>query len=74
MLDGVPKGKGFFPEKIWHPGLARDYLLATHNAITFRVEITTADLGLDGFRETGRRFLSNLARISDWTRILGDPS
>ena len=73
MIAGVPRGETSFPDKIWHPGLARDYLLAKHNAITFRVEITTAGLGLDGFRETGRRFLANLARISDWKCVLGDP-
>ena len=72
MIDGVPRGRTSFPDKIWHPGLARDYLLAKRDAITFRVEITTAGLGLDGFRETGRRFLSNLVRISDWKRVLGD--
>ena len=72
MIDGVPRGQTSLPEKIWYPGLARDYLLAKHNAITFRVEITTAGLGLDGFRETGRRFLANLARISDWKHVLAD--
>ena len=72
MIDGVPMGETSFPDKIWHPGLARDYLLAEHDAITFRVEITTAGLGLEGFRETGRRFLSNLACISDWERVLQD--
>lgn len=72
MIDRVPKGKSHLSEKIWHPGLARDYLLAKHNVITFRVEITTAGLGLDGFRETGRRFLENLLRISDWNAVFGN--
>jgi hypothetical protein len=72
MIDGVPKGKISFPEKIWHPGLARDYLLAEHNVISFRVEITTAGLDIDGFQETGRRFLSNFACISDWKSVCGN--
>ncbi len=72
MVDGVPGGRFTLSEKIWHPGLARDYLLAKHNAVTFRVEITTAGQGLDGFRETGRRFLANLADIADWTPACGD--
>lgn len=72
IIDRVPRGRTSLPDKIWHPGLARDYLLAKHNAITFRVEITTAGLGPDDFRETGCRFLSNLLSISDWTRVLGD--
>jgi hypothetical protein len=71
MIDGVPRGRFALSEKIWHPGLARDYLLAKHNAITFRMEVTTAGQGLDGFRETGRRFLANLADISDWTPACG---
>ena len=72
MIAEVPRGDTSFPDKIWHPGLARDYLLAEHNAITFRVEITTAGLGLDGFRETGGRFLANLTRLSDWEHVVGD--
>ncbi len=70
MIDGVPQGDVQFPDTIWHPGLARDYLLAVHNAITFRVEITTAGQGLDSFQETGRRFVENLTRITDWAPVL----
>lgn len=70
LIDGVPKGKTALPQKIWHGGLARDYLLAKHNAVTFRVEVTTHTLGLDGFRETGRRFLENLSRMTDWGPVL----
>jgi hypothetical protein len=69
LIDGVPYGVTKLSEKIWHPGLARDYLLATHNVITFRTEVTTAGQGYDGFRETGHRFLRNLAAIDDWTPV-----
>jgi len=71
MIEGVPHGATSFPEKIWHPGLARDYLLAAHNAITFRVEVTTAGQGHDGFRETAERFLANLAALDDWAPVCG---
>jgi hypothetical protein len=66
IIDGVPKGKTALPDKIWHGGLARDYLLAKHNAVTFRVEVTTYKQGLDGFRETGRRLLENLSTFTEW--------
>jgi hypothetical protein len=66
LITGVPKGKTALPPKIWHPGLARDYLLAKYNAVTFRVELTTNDQGLDGFRQTARQFLENLSRLADW--------
>jgi hypothetical protein len=66
LIDGVPKGKTALPEKIWHGGLARDYLLAKHNAVTFRVEVTTYGQGLEGFRQTGRRFLENLSALKEW--------
>jgi hypothetical protein len=69
LIDGVPKGKSSFPEKIWHGGLARDYLLAKHNAVTFRVEVTTHSQGLDGFRQTGRRFLENVSNLTDWKPV-----
>jgi len=72
MIDRVPQGQVSFPQKIWHPGLARDYLLAEHNAITFRVEVTTAGVGAEMFRETGRRFLSNVSRIRSWEPVLRD--
>lgn len=69
LIDGVPHGATAFPERIWHPGLARDHLLAAHDAITFRVEITTAGAGLEMFRETGRRFAGNLAKVADWRPV-----
>jgi hypothetical protein len=68
----IPAGKTSFPERIWHAGLARDYLLGKHNVITFRVEITTHSQGLEAFRETGRRFIENLSAISDWKMVYGD--
>jgi len=74
MIDRVPGGKVYFPECIWHPGLARDYLLGEHDVITFRVEITTHSQGIEAFRETGRCFLENLSTISDWRMVYGDQS
>jgi hypothetical protein len=66
LIDGVPGGKAAFPKKIWYPGLARDYLLARYNAVTFRVEVTTHSQGVDGFRLTAWRFLENLSNLTDW--------
>jgi hypothetical protein len=66
LIDGVPKGKTALPPKIWHGGLARDYLLAKYNAVTFRVEVTTHNQGLDGFRRTSQRFLENLSTLTEW--------
>ncbi len=66
LLRNVPVGQHRLSEKIWHPGLARDYLLDTYDALTFRIEITTAGLAPDGFRLTARRILENLGRIADW--------
>jgi hypothetical protein len=72
MTENVPKAKTHLADKIWHKGLARDYLLDKYAAITFRIEITTDGQGLDEFRKTGRRFLENLNNIDDWDNILGD--
>lgn len=72
LIKDVPKGKAQMSEKIWHPGLARDYLLAEYDAITFRIEITTHGQGIAGFRETARALLTNTARIADWSKVLED--
>ncbi|HUT91993.1 MAG TPA: hypothetical protein VMY37_21030 [Thermoguttaceae bacterium] len=69
LIAGVPKGKTALPPKIWHAGLARDYLLAKYNAVTFRVEVTTHNQGLDGFRQTGRKFLENLSTLTEWAPV-----
>jgi hypothetical protein len=69
LIDNVPKGRTILPKTIWHGGLARDYLLAKHNAVTFRVEVTTRGQGLEGFRKTGRRFLENLSALTDWKPV-----
>jgi hypothetical protein len=49
--------------------LARDCLLAQHNAVTFRVEITTHGFGPEGFAATGETFARNLAAMSDWSGV-----
>jgi hypothetical protein len=69
LIAGVPKGKTALPPKIWHAGLARDYLLGKYNVVTFRVEVTTNDQGLDGFRQTACQFLENLSRLADWEPV-----
>ncbi|HIE05014.1 MAG TPA: hypothetical protein EYP61_09680 [Candidatus Latescibacteria bacterium] len=73
LIQGVPRGKVYLPEKAWHPGIARDYLLANFNAITFRIEVTTYGQGMDAFRETARRLLENAAEVEDWGPVLGEP-
>lgn len=70
ILLGVPLGEHALADKIWHKGLARDYLLARHNAVTFRIEVTTAGQGHDGFRESGRRMVANLFDRMDWRHVL----
>lgn len=69
LIRGVPKGHAEFPEKIWHPGLARDYLLAEYGAITFRAEVTTHGQGRKGFYETARVFLANVTKVADWKPV-----
>jgi hypothetical protein len=69
IIKNVPRGEAHLSEKIWHPGLARDYLLAQHNAVTFRVEITTHGFGPEGVAATGESFVRNLAAMSDWSGV-----
>jgi hypothetical protein len=69
ITKGVPRAEISLPEEIWHPGLARDYLLAEHGTATFRVETTTWEQGLSDFRETGRRFIENLRDLTDWSGL-----
>lgn len=69
LIRDVPKGNTELAERIWHPGLARDYLLGKHNIVTFRIEVTTDHNGIAEFRETGRRLLENMADVSSWEGI-----
>jgi hypothetical protein len=62
-MQNVPNGKSQVAERIWHPGLAGDYLLGRYNAVTFRIEVTIYKQGIDGFRKTARNLLGNVARI-----------
>jgi hypothetical protein len=66
LISLVPQGKTYFPDKIWHPGLARDYLLKEYNTISFRIEVTTYNQGLAGFHQTGQHLLKNILGITDW--------
>ncbi len=69
MID-VPLGTTKVSEKIWHPGLARDYMLARHDVAAFRIEVTTAGQSYDEFAETGLRLLANCSGIGDWSGVL----
>jgi len=68
-MQGVTNGKSHVAERIWHPGLARDYLLGRYNAVTFRIEVTTYEQGIDGFRKTARKLLENVARMPNWEPV-----
>ena len=70
LVRGIPKTESRISEKIWHPGLARDYMLAAHNAITFRIEVTTAGLDAADFLALAKGLLANTAAIEDWTPVL----
>jgi hypothetical protein len=70
LVANVPKARGHVSEKIWHPGLARDYMLAAHGAITYRIEITTVGQSYQGFRESARGLLSGASAVEDWTPAL----
>ena len=71
LIDGVPAARASISEKIWHAGLAREYLLRRHNAATFRIEISTAGMGHDEFRRAGRQMITNLAGMTEWDPALG---
>ncbi|MCZ7648331.1 MAG: hypothetical protein M5U26_24245 [Planctomycetota bacterium] len=66
----VPNSKAVLPEKVWYPGNARHYLLDRFNALTFRIEVTTAGVGFDYFRACGRGLLSGFAQLEDWSQVL----
>jgi len=70
LIRDVPRGRAHVAETIWHPGLARDYMLAGHGAVTFRIEITTCGQSYEGFAETARRLLDNTAAVGDWRPAL----
>ncbi len=69
VFADVPCARIGVAEKIWHPGLARDYLLGEYNTVTFRIEVTTHGQGLEGFEQTGRQILHNLTEVDDWAPV-----
>jgi len=71
LIRDVPKGRAELAGKTWHPGVARDYMLGKHNAITFRLEVTTVGQGRDNFYETARALLTNMAKVADWSPVCG---
>lgn len=70
FVEDLPRSKWVFPENIWHKGLARDYLLNKHNAVTFRIEITTHNIDYHFLEEMGRRLLENTSKTEDWGYVL----
>jgi hypothetical protein len=70
LVRDVRRARGHVSEKIWHPGLARDHMLAEHGAVTFRIEVTTAGQGGRGFHQTGLALLRNIASVDDWGHAL----
>ena len=73
FMDGVPHANVTLPERIWYPGILREVMLARHNAVTFRVEITTLNQPTPRGETTAVRFLQNLVRLENW-RPVWDPS
>jgi hypothetical protein len=70
LTRGVPTGRYRMSDKIWHPGLARDYLLGTHNAATFRIEVTTVGQGPEEMAETARGILEGMGEVESWEPVL----
>ena len=74
LTQGVRTGQFRLSDKIWHPGLARDYLLCTHDAVTFRIEVTTVGQGPAELEETAKGILEGLAEVESWEPVLGQKS
>lgn len=72
LIHLVPRTRCFLSEKIWRKGLARDYLLGQYNFTSFRIEITTAGQGIDGFQESGIRLLQNICSIKEFGYLYGE--
>ena len=70
LTRDVPLGRFRLSEKIWHPGLARDRLLGVHDAVTFRIEITTVGQGPSELEATARGILEGLGAVEDWAPVL----
>ena len=43
--------------------------MAEYEVVMFWVEITTHELGIEGFREMGERFPQNFTYFSDWAGV-----
>ena len=70
LTRDVPLGRFRMSEKIWHPGLARDRLLGVHDAVTFRIEITTVGQGTSELEATARGLLEGLGAVESWEKVL----
>lgn len=66
LMHGVPHANVVLAEKAWFPGIMREFTLARHNAITFRIEVTTRDQPTPRGAATADALLSNLPAIADW--------
>jgi len=73
FMEGVPHAHVTLPERIWYPGILREVMLARHNVVTFRVEITTLNQPTFRGETTAGRFLKDLARLDNW-RPVWDPA
>lgn len=69
LMQGFPEGRSKVAEKIWFPGLARDYLMKQHDVVSYRLEVTTAGNPAGDYREHARVLLDNLNLIDDWSFV-----
>ena len=69
LLEGLPSTNGAPKEKAWFPGLARDYLMHRHNVVSYRIEITTAGVTTDYFKQMGQQILRNVTAVPDWSFV-----
>lgn len=76
LIRDVPAGRSVLAERIWHPGLARDWSLAQRNVVSFRIELTTAIAAggcTEQFRASGRAMLAAIALIGNWRPVFAAP-
>ena len=65
LTEGVPHARTLLADKAWYPGLLREFALARHNAITFRMEVTTQNQAQTRGAATAAARGTNLARRGD---------
>lgn len=70
LVADMESGKSALPDKAWHQGLAREYLLKKHNVITFRVEVSSKGGDMPAIKKAGEQFIENVAAIKNWQPVL----